>query len=93
MRTIQATSQYKRDLKREIRGRYCATLATDLRLVLDALVDDQPLDAKYHDHALTGNKKNMRDCHIHPDLVLLYRKPDAETLHLLRLGSHSELEL
>jgi len=26
-----------------------------------------------------------------PDLVLIYRKPDPETLELVRLGSHSEL--
>ncbi|WP_208438330.1 type II toxin-antitoxin system YafQ family toxin, partial [Bartonella taylorii] len=31
--------------------------------------------------------------HIKPDLVLIYRKPDAKTLELLRLGSHSELRL
>jgi addiction module RelE/StbE family toxin len=33
------------------------------------------------------------DCHVKPDLVLIYRKPDAETLQLVRLGSHSELGL
>ena len=34
-----------------------------------------------------------RDCHVKPDLVLIYRKPDEETLELVRLGSHSELGL
>ncbi|MCW5584238.1 MAG: type II toxin-antitoxin system mRNA interferase toxin, RelE/StbE family, partial [Gammaproteobacteria bacterium] len=34
-----------------------------------------------------------RDCHIKPDLVLIYRKPDDDTLELVRLGSHSELGL
>ena len=33
----------------------------------------------------------LRDCHIKPDLVLLYRKPDDAVLQLVRLGSHSEL--
>ena len=37
----------------------------------------------------TGQFK--RDCHVKPDLVLIYRKPDDETLQLVRLGSHSEL--
>ncbi len=32
-----------------------------------------------------------RDCHLRPDLVLIYRKVDEETLQLVRLGSHSEL--
>ena len=34
-----------------------------------------------------------RDCHVKPDLVLIYQKPDADTLRLVRLGSHSELGL
>ena len=38
-------------------------------------------------------KRDYRDCHIRPDLVLIYRKPDADTLELVRIGSHSELGL
>ena len=34
-----------------------------------------------------------RDCHVKPDLVLIYQKPNADTLRLVRLGSHSELGL
>lgn len=36
---------------------------------------------------------DCRDCHVKPNLVLIYRKPDADTLELVRLGSHSELSL
>lgn len=43
------------------------------------------------DHALIGNWKDCRDYHIKPDLVLIYRKPDADTLELIKLGSHSTL--
>jgi mRNA interferase YafQ len=43
-------------------------------------------------HPLAGNRKNFPDCHIRPDLVLIYRKPDGETLELVRLGSHAELD-
>lgn len=42
---------------------------------------------------MTGSWKDFRDCHIKPDLVLLYQKPDAETLVLVRLGSHAELNI
>jgi mRNA interferase YafQ len=42
---------------------------------------------------LTGEWTDHRDCHIKPDLVLIYRMPDAESLELVRLGSHSELSL
>ncbi len=45
------------------------------------------------DHALTGDWSGYRDCHIRPDIVLIYQKPDEETLDLVRLGSHSELDL
>jgi mRNA interferase YafQ len=47
----------------------------------------------YRDHVLAGNWQDHRDCHIKPDLVLIYRKPDPQTLQLVRLGSHSELSL
>ena len=42
---------------------------------------------------LTGDWKDHRDCHIKPDLVLIYRKPDDALLQLVRLGSHSALGL
>jgi mRNA interferase YafQ len=43
------------------------------------------------DHALSGDWAGYRECHIKPDLLLIYRKPDPDTLRLARLGSHSEL--
>jgi mRNA interferase YafQ len=54
-------------------------------------MSDGTLAAKYRDHALAGEWKDHRDCHIKPDLVLIYSKPNANTLKLVRLGSHSEL--
>jgi mRNA interferase YafQ len=44
-----------------------------------------------HHHPLIGEWSDHRDCHIKPDLVLIYRKPNPKTLELVRLGSHSEL--
>jgi mRNA interferase YafQ len=93
MRTIRRTARFKRDYKREAKGRYRATLDRDLVTVVSLLATDTPLPRKYRDHPLTGDWKDHRDCHIRPDLVLIYRKPDAETLELIRLGSHSELSL
>jgi len=40
-----------------------------------------------------GEWTDHRDCHIKPDLILIYRKPDDEHLDLVRLGSHSQLGL
>jgi mRNA interferase YafQ len=93
MRTIKRTSRFKRDYKREARGQHRGTLDRDLRAVVALLAADASLPEKCRDHALTGDWKDHRDCHIKPDLLLIYRKPDADTLELVRLGSHSELSL
>ena len=57
------------------------------------LAADTPLPRKNRDHPLTGEWIAYRDCHVKPDLVLIYRKPDDEVLQLVRLGSHSALGL
>ena len=93
MRTIERTGQFKRDFKREAKGQHRLTLQADLTAVVMALANDQALDPRLHDHGLTGNWKDHRDCHIKPDLVLIYRLPDEGRLQLVRLGSHSELGL
>ena len=91
MRTIERSTTFKRDYKRESKGRHRATLDADLLPVLVALASDAPLDPKYVDHSLSGDWAGYRDCHIKPDLVLIYHRPDDATLRLARLGSHSEV--
>jgi mRNA interferase YafQ len=93
MRTIKQTGQFKRDLKREAKGSHRTTLDADLMPVLIALANDRLLEPRHRDHALTGDWKDHRDCHVKPDLVLIYQKPDDAILRLVRLGSHSELGL
>lgn len=93
MRTIERTAAFKRDYKREKRGRHGKALDDDLRAVVTLLATDQALPRSRFDHALSGKRRDHRDCHVKPDLVLIYRKPDAYTLQLVRLGSHSELSL
>ncbi len=93
MRKIDPTGQFRRDYKREAKGQHRATLDADLAPVLEALASDQPLEHRHRDHALTGEWKDHRDCHVKPDLVLIYRTPDDATLQLVRLGTHSELGL
>lgn len=91
MRTIERTGQFKRDYKREKKGRHRSTIDADLMSVLTALSDDYQLDARYRDHAQTGEWKDHRDCHVRPDLVLIYQKTEDQTLKLVRIGSHAEL--
>lgn len=93
MRTIKQSGQFTRDLKREAKGPHRAVLAKDFTEIVRSLASDEPLAEKHRDHALTGDWKDHRDCHIKPDLVLIYRKPDAAVLQLVRLGSHSTLGL
>ena len=90
MRTIERTGQFKRDIKREMSGRHRATLGADLTAILIALAHDQPLAPRFRDHALTGNWADHRDCHIKPDLLLLYQRIESTILRLVRLGSHAE---
>ncbi|MBE7563795.1 type II toxin-antitoxin system YafQ family toxin [Acidithiobacillus sp. HP-6] len=91
MRTIDRSSSFKRDYKREAKGQHRATLDDELKPVLVALATDQLLDAKYRDHDLSGDWAGYRECHVKPDLLLIYRKSNTHTLKLARLGSHSEL--
>ncbi len=91
MRTIERSSAFKRDYKREAKGQHRSTLDDDLVPVLKALALDQRLEPRYRDHDLSGDWAGYRECHIKPDLLLIYRKSDSDLLRLARLGSHSEL--
>ena len=94
MRTIDRANIFKRDYKREAKRQYRATLDAILVPVLQALACDQELRLHQRDHDLTGNWSGYRECHLKPDLLLIYRKYETEeeqVLYLARLGSHSEL--
>jgi mRNA interferase YafQ len=91
MRTIRRTRGFKRDFKREKRGQYRLTLDQDLELIVGLLLNDEAIPEHFQDHTMRGDRGHERNCHIHPDLVLIYRKLNAADLELLRLGSHSEL--
>jgi len=74
-------------------GRHGSRLDAELLDIVTMLVNDAPLPRRYFDHPLGGEWNDYRDCYIRPDLILIYRKPDPETLELVRLVSHSELGL
>jgi len=92
MREIEWTSHFKRDYKREKKARHRKTLDHEMTVVVvELLAADEPMPEQYHDHPLIGDWWEHRDCHIKPDLVLIYRKLDEDVLQLVRMGSHSEL--
>jgi mRNA interferase YafQ len=87
MKTIRRTSQFGRDVKRMPRqGRE----VEKLKRILEALVQGEPLAAKYRDHVLVGQYKGTRECHIEPDWLLIYELAETEIV-LIRTGSHSDL--
>ena len=88
-RTVVPTNQFKRDIKKQ-----SIELITPQWIeVMSCLINDLPLPVRFCNHALTGDKKHLMDCHVKPDLVLLYEYQDDTDLFLHRLGSHSELKI
>ena len=87
MRTLIFENRFKKDIKRlQKRGKDL----NKLKVVIDKLLDNQELEPKYKDHALTGNWNGYRDCHIEPDWLLIYKISENQ-LFLVRSGSHSDL--
>jgi mRNA interferase YafQ len=91
MRTIERTTVFKRDFKREKSGHHRRELDALVSSTVLLLAEDKPLPGKNRDHSLGGEWRDHRECHLKPDLLLIYRKPRSEVLQLVRLGSHSEL--
>ena len=93
MRKTKRTMQFKRDFKRVKRGVHGSHLDSTLLEALELLESDAPLPRRYADHPMKGKFSDCRDCHLRPDLVLIYRKPNADTLELVRIGSHARLAI
>jgi mRNA interferase YafQ len=91
MRTTEWTAAFTRDYKRTKATPRHRDIESLLTKITELLAADQPLKPKYRDHGLGGNWNNHRECHLKPDLLLIYKLPDDETLRLVRMGSHSEL--
>jgi len=87
MRSIRYLGQFKRDFKRiEKRG----SDMKKLRAVIQKLVNEEELEARYKDHPLQGKYAGARDCHVNPDWILIYAIVDNE-LRLIRTGTHADL--
>lgn len=87
MKTTFST-QFKKDYKK-----YRNASFQDMKLLFDTigkLERSVVLEAKFKDHALTNNSNGYRECHLKPDLLLIYKQTSTD-LKLMRLGSHSEL--
>ena len=91
MLKIEYQGQFKKDFKLAMK-RGCDIV--ELQKVISLLANEQPLPEKYRDHALTNSKeyKDVRECHIQPDWLLIYKiYRNNLILKLIRTGSHSDL--
>ena len=90
MYEIRPTKAYRKAYKRVSKHK-----DIDLELldeVIDKLASGKKLAAKHKDHQLTGELKEFRECHIHNDMLLVYKKiDDILVLVLVNIGSHSQL--
>ena len=91
MRRIERTNAFRRDFRRELRGQHRRDAEVLLTSVVSLLAEDKPLADRSRDHALAGEWCDFRECHLKPNLLLIYRKLEEDVLQLVRLGSHSEL--
>ena len=89
MLDIVPSNRFKKDLKLvKKRG----LKIDNLRNVVNTLASEEKLDEKYRDHALTGDYRGFRECHVEPDWLLVYRVDQDELeLFLFRTGTHSDL--
>jgi mRNA interferase YafQ len=83
------TKQYEKSLAKHVRaGKVTLELVNEVVLKLAA---GAVLVPKYNDHALNGKYLGYRECHIKPDILLLYKRDKGKLiLMLMNLGSHSD---
>ncbi|MCY4399389.1 MAG: type II toxin-antitoxin system YafQ family toxin [Gemmatimonadetes bacterium] len=81
------SSRLKRDVRKAgARGKDLSKL----RVLLESLIEQEPLAARHRDHPLRGIWKGHREAHIEPDCLVIYCVRGNE-LHLIRTGTHSDL--
>lgn len=85
---IKKTSSFKTSIKK-IKDQ---AILKEIENVIDKLANDEALEDKYNDYKLKGDYKGYRECHIKPDLLLIYKKQEEVLiLTCVDVGSHSEL--
>ncbi|MFH1890732.1 MAG: type II toxin-antitoxin system YafQ family toxin [Candidatus Kuenenbacteria bacterium] len=90
MYNLQYSKRFKKDIKRLKKDPSFRIKKLEYLLLL--LAKDELLDKKYKNHRLKGEFQIRFECHIKPDLLLIYRIDQAnKKVYLYRIGSHSEL--
>ena len=87
MYSIFTTASFKKQFKK-----LSANDKALLKEVIVLLAQNMELEEKYKDHKLTGNFRDLRECHIKPDLLLIYKiNNDILELALVQVGNHNSL--
>jgi mRNA interferase YafQ len=89
MRKLKTTSAFRKDLKK-----LNTKEAKDTTDIIVKLQKDEVLEEKFRDHALHGNYAGFRECHVHPDLLLVYKKGSENEILILtlyRISSHTNI--
>jgi len=86
---IRYSSNFKKAYKR------CKKRGLDMLLlkeVIRILSEEGKLPPTYHAHTLQGKYKDLWECHIQPDWLLIWEQNDKEfILYFLSIGTHSDL--
>ena len=89
MYNVLPSNTFRKELKTMIKRGYDIALLDE---IVTKLANGEELPERNRDHALTGNYKGCRECHIKPDWLLIYQIADEELiLYLTRTGTHSDL--
>jgi mRNA interferase YafQ len=89
---IVSSNQFKKDMKRFLRSPKDKSAILKIVIILENMgVEGIPQNMK--PHKLIGNYKGMWECHIKPNLLLIWEQEDEpiNEISLVRVGSHSEL--
>ena len=90
MYTVRTTRTFRKSLKKLAKS---GTFnLSKLEKLIDLLISDKQLPKTYSDHKLSGKLFHYRECHVTPDILLVYNKNEQKlVLHIVNIGSHSEL--
>ena len=87
MYDIFRTSSFKKDYKKLSNNDKAI-----LKKVVTILANGETLDKKYKDHKLISNYLGCRECHLKPNLLLIYKiDNNILELALARVATHSKL--
>ncbi len=86
MKNLVVESAFLKDWKKLEKKHYKRQELLDVIRMLR----DNYIPAKYRDHALSGNYKGYRECHIRPNWLLVYKSTETE-ITLIATGTHDDL--